>query len=301
MPSPDFAVRRAGPADVDAILGVLSDGYGRPFAREWFAWKHERCPWGASHAFLAEDLDGPLGVGFALRWKYRVAGAPLTGWRLIDGATNTRAQRRGVFRAVVKTMLDFTAAQSDPGVDLATATPEARLAHIKNGATALEPIRSAYRPVRWAPARLDSGPDVCDSWERRPTAGIATDWDGAALRWRTDHLSGIPYRVSCLADADVPHGVVHRTAGGAARSLVVSATWGPDRVVAGAIRALAWQEKAVAVLMPGGPGTPQRLPRVGLRRGESLMCVWDQRPRPDASSASLAGWSLEGLDLEGVI
>ena len=40
----DFELRQAGDADVDGVLQALSDGYGRPFTREWFDWKHRSSP-----------------------------------------------------------------------------------------------------------------------------------------------------------------------------------------------------------------------------------------------------------------
>lgn len=301
MASRDFDVRLATHADTPSLLAALSDGYGRPFTEEWFEWKHRSNPWGLSRCWVAEDEGGLLGVVFGMPWHLMDDGAPLTCWRLVDGATTVRAQRRGVFRAVVHAELTAAAGDASPGLVIATATPEARDAHVKNGANALAPIESYYRPVRWAPARTRSGSDVLDGWQP-PAGGITTAWSPESLRWRLDQRGGTSVTVSALAGADEAHGAVHRTVGGGARTLVVSATWGPERSVRRLLRALAWKEKAVAVLAPAGPGARRQRPRVGFARGASLLCVWDQRTG-DASADAFdpARWALDGLDLEGVI
>ena len=301
MPA-DFEVRTASEHDLPAVLAALGDGYGRPFMPEWFEWKHRSSPWGASRCYTAVDDGGLLGVVFGLPWPVLDDGVPGTLVRLVDGATTVRAQRRGVFRAVVRTLLD------DAGIGeggrgalaLATATPEARAAHVKNGAVVLAPIRACYRPVRWSSARLVEGDSVLDSFVVG-AGGVRTRWEGSSLRWRLDARSGAPATAAALASADVPHGVIHRAVGAGSRKVVVVvATWGPSDVVDRTIRALARREKALVVLENRGPGTDRRMPRVSLRRGASLMCVWDDRPdTPPAFAAER--WHLSGLDLEGTI
>lgn len=296
----DFDVRLATDADVDAVLAALSDGYGRPFTREWFDWKHRESPWGASQCFIAEDEGGLLGTAFKMPWHFSEGGDSLPGWRLVDGATTVRAQRRGVFRAVVAGMLAECDRAAEKGVALATATPEARLAHIKNGAAALDPIRAYYSPVRWSRAEVVTGVDVLASWTPPVGEGISTVWDVPALQWRLDQRSGIKYEVSRLAKASSPHGVIHRTVGRGARTLVVTASWGDRDEVRRLIRTLAWQSRVIATLLNAGDGTSRHRPRLALARGQSLMCVWDQRSIAEGTDIR-RGWALDGLDLEGAI
>lgn len=302
MTSPDFEVRLAREADTDGVLAALGDGYARPFTSEWFRWKHVDNPWGRSRCWVAEDDGGLLGVVFGMPWRLSTAGRPITCRRLVDGATTVRAQRRGVFRAVVKAELDTAAAERPSGLVIATATPDARDAHVKNGAVALEPIRSYHSPVRWASARLVTGPNVLDSWSALNGDRLESTWDGASLRWRIDGRSDVGYQVSQLAHGASAHGAIHRTAGGAVRTLVLAATWGDPAGVDRLVRALAWQSKAVAVLAPAGPGAVRERPRVSASRGQSLLCVWDQRSDAPGDDLSRRGrWALDGLDLEGVM
>ena len=301
MTSPAFEVRLATDADTPAVLAALSDGYGRPFTPEWFQWKHRESPWGPSRCWVAGDAEGLLGVVFGLPWRLADQAGPVACSRLVDGATTVRSQRRGVFRAVVQAELAAAASERPAGLVIATATPEARAAHVKNGATALEPVRSFYRPVRWSPAKVRTDMSIVQSWFADAGRCLSTVWDPASLAWRLDPRGGVQYEVSQLAQAAAPHGVVHRTVGGRARTLVVTAAWGGAPEVARLVRALAWQSKAVAVLAPAGPGARHPTARVSLPRGESLLCVWDQRDRDVSTVAFRAAWQLDGLDLEGVM
>ena len=287
------------------VLEVLSQGYGRPFGEEWFEWKHVLNPWGPSRCYVALDADGPLGVVFGQPWHLRVGDTAVAASRLVDGATLPRSVRRGVFRTVVAAELAQWHVGSSPGVVIATATPEARAAHVKNGAAALEPVSFVARSARWSRAALSSGLTVLDDWAgsgERFGELASTAWVPEALRWRLDPRSGHRYEASRLAQSDSPHGVVHRTVAGRVRTLVVTARWGDAALARRTIAAAALRERAVVVLEPMGGGTLVPLPRLALRRSSSLLCVWDRSASGDSARfARREGWALDGLDLEGVI
>lgn len=154
MSTPDFEVTIAGQSDRAEVLALLTDGYGRPFLADWFEWKHVQGPWGPSVCFVARDRDGLLGVAFRMPWPLLAGDTPVKASRLVDGTTSPRALRRGVFREVVRNMLTRWDEEEPSEVVLATATPPALAAHVKNGATALEPIEFSYRPVRHARAEV---------------------------------------------------------------------------------------------------------------------------------------------------
>lgn len=300
MTSQDFVVRLAEERDREAVLATLADAYGRSFTSEWFRWKHLQSPWGVSRCWLAEDEGGTLGVVFGMPWPLRRDDATLLVSRLVDGATTVRSQRRGVFRALVQQELAAAGVGHGPAVVLATATPEARAAHIKNGAHALDPIRFSYQPVRWTTARLRSSADLL---EERPTrnSDVTTGWDGPSLHWRVDPHCGHSYTISSLTSADRPHGVVYRATGHVVRTLVVVDSWGDRKDIVRTIRAAARETRSTVVLLPTGPGTQFGHRRVGLDRGRSLLCVWDDGASPVGDCRSVASWSLSGLDLEGVM
>lgn len=297
----DFELIDGTALDDSEVLAVLSDGYGRPFLADWLDWKHRCGPWGPSRCVVAQDSAGPLGVVFGLPWRFLVNGQPVDGIRLVDGATTPRAVRRGVFRAICKELVDPSNAPRR-AIVIATATPEAQAAHVKNGAVALDPIQLAYRPVGLSRAAVDTDDRVLDRFEPRyDERAITSAWDPSTLRWRLDARFGAEYSASRLANSDAVHGVIHRTASRkGARVLIVTTTWGATDVVVRLLRALAWREKAVAVFGPVGAGTPISDPRMGLSRGQSLLCVWD-RTGSSVSSSERSDWKLDGLELEGFV
>ena len=239
---------------------------------------------------------------FGLPWRFSINGTTFDGIRLVDGATTPRAVRRGVFRRIVRELIDPTDGSPRPPIVIATATPEAQGAHVKNGAVALEPIDAGYRPTGYSRAALQTGPSVID--QSRPTSrsrrarrprGMLRRCDGAPNR-----SSGAAYHLARLAQSDIDNGVVYRL--GPRRTLIMTARWGPERERKTLARAVAWRERAIAVLTPSGPGTLEPAPRLGLRRGRSLLCVWDRTDR--AGSLDLgdrSAWRMSGLDLEGYI
>ncbi len=300
----DFEVRPGNDLDPDDLVDVLSAGYARPFNREWFDWNHRENPWGISRSYVAVDNSGILGVVFGLPWRMSIGDRVVESSRLVDGATTPRAARRGVFRKVVAAELSNWQVGERPGVVLATATPEAQVAHVKNGAVALAAIHSAYRPVIWSPAAVETDVSLIDTFAPTQQRSRATTaWDADALRWRLDSRSGIDYQVSRLVNSDSVHGVVHRTVSNRGlRALLVTAEWGPTVECSRLIRALAWQSRATTVLAPCGPGAVDPKPAFSVKRGQSLLCVWDRRPEPQTTPlTSRNSWALDGCDLEGVI
>jgi len=304
MTAADFEVRRADDMDPAELVDVLSAGYGRRFTTDWFEWKHRTSPWGPSASYVATDADGILGVVFGMPWRLRIRGQTIEASRLVDGATTPRAARRGVFRSVVAAHLADWRPDDRPEVVIATATPEAQAAHIKNGAVALDAVDSAYRSVRWSRASIESGENVLESFLLPADDGrVITAWDTLALQWRLDRRSGIDYEISRLAHSSSAHGVVHRTVSHRGlRTIVLAAHWGPEPEWRRLVGALAWLSKAVAILTPSGPGAAEPMPRIPLRRGRSLLCIWDRRSGELVPSlGDRSAWALNGFDLEGVI
>lgn len=298
----DFTIATAGNSQIEQALQVLSDGYGRPFRREWFEWKHREGPWGPSRVVMARDDVGPLGIVFGLPWAYRCGDERVLGIRLVDGATTPRATRRGVFGGIVRELLDPTDGTVAPPMVIATATRAAQGAHVKNGAVALDPIDFVLRPTRYSGAALDTT-SVLERYVR-PGARDATStaWEPDSLRWRCDERSGNRYLQARLRHSDHYHGLIYsiRSRRGV-RMLSITALWGPTAEQALVLRAAARTHRVLAVSGPHGAGTATDHRATGLRRGSSLLCVWDRRPGSDGSSSHVKRWALSGLDLEGVI
>jgi len=302
---PSFEVQPLERLAVADVLEALGAAYDETFSEEWFAWKHREGPWGPSRGWVAIDDHGIGGLMFSLPWRYRVAGTTFPAARLVDGGTVPRALRRGVFRLVVGRELSEWGPDTSPGILVATATPEAQQSHVKLGATGLAPIDFAYgfAPVPRR-ARLTTGTEVLDTFVGGEQSHLVTPWDGNSLRWRTDPRSGYSYDAASLASADAPNGVAYRVLSvRALRLLFPVATWGSaldQRVLLGAV---ARTHAAIGVLGLTGEGAARAPWRPLLRRGQSLLCVWDRADDRGLSSSSLlrSSWALSAADLEGVI
>jgi len=299
-----FCVTSGDEFSTAQLVDVLAQAYGQPFTEDWLRWKHREGPWGPSRCWVAVDDAGILGLVFGLPWTYRVGSESVRGSRLVDGGSTPRARGRGVFQAVVAEELRQWDADTSPGIVLATATPEAAGAHAKNGATVLDPIDYAYGPApRLSRARLHRGLDVLDTYRSDDRGTFHTDWDPATLRWRIDPRSGHAYHAASLAGGSDAHGAIYRvvTVKGV-RVLVVALTWGDTRDVRELLGALAWHERTPALLGPAGPGAAPRPWPTWIRRNSALLCVWPEISAPLAQqSRTRDGWSLSGIDVEGVI
>jgi hypothetical protein len=236
-------------------------------------------------------------------WPLDIDGHRVIAGRLVDGATAPTSTRRGVFRTLVSELI-ATGFDEPPRVVFATATPAAQTAHVKNGATALDPISWTIAPLRPRTAALTSGLGVLD--EHAETSAdskvAATTWSYDALRWRLDPRSGLHYEVARLYHCDGPHGVVFRTSRRRAITTVnVLTSWGDSDECAAAVAAIASRERAVAVRSASGAGTSVQRSTWSIGRGSSLLCVWDRRENTNVDLASITSWRLSGLDLEGLI
>lgn len=293
----DFEVRLAAAEEVDLVAATLTAGYGREFSADWVRWKHHESPFGPSQCHLAEDGEGVLGVAFRMPWPSKFGTTAVNLVRLVDGTSTPRAVRRGVFRAVVRSMMD---AGGPFDVALATATPEARGAHVKNGAITPESIGAVVHADLPQPASLARGPELLDDWTDTG-GGLRSAWTGSALRWRVDRRSGLGYTVARLRHADDNHGVIYRVAGSGARRVVaVVSGWGPAVLQRRVVRAACWQARTPVTLWYEGPGTPNRPRRPARPSGESLMCVWGSGIEA-YGAGRVDRWSYDGLELEGVV
>ena len=121
-----FEIREATLDDRPAMLELLGRSLGwddDPRLSQFFGWKHDQNPFGASPMWLALDGDRMLGVRVFLRWEFVRGGQVVRAVRAVDTATDPDAQGRGVFRAL--TMHAADAMRAD-GVAMVFNTPNAQ-------------------------------------------------------------------------------------------------------------------------------------------------------------------------------
>lgn len=222
MTAPDLVVRDMTDDDLPAVLELLQASLaGGPTGTrtaEFFRWKHQDNPFGASLALVATHGPRVVGVRLLLRWELRARGQIFTAVRMVDTATHPDAQGRGIFRTLT------TEAVSRCGADLVFNTPNAQSqpGYLRMGwqHVGLLPVAvRAARPVRLARAlragvgqgRVDGAPAPVDSPLPRAadgldrlaeldldplalTAGLSTPRTPGYLTWRYAAAPGLDYR-----------------------------------------------------------------------------------------------------------
>ncbi len=121
-----FEIRPATADDTSAILELLAQSLGwanTPQFREFYAWKHDENPFGASARWVAVEDGRVIGFRAFLRWELEHDGRRLRAVRAVDTATALDAQGRGVFRQLTLSGID---ALERDGVDLVFNTPNDR-------------------------------------------------------------------------------------------------------------------------------------------------------------------------------
>jgi hypothetical protein len=298
-PAVDFEVVPLGEVAVERVLEVLSDAFEDEADHDWYRWKHLEGPWGPSHGWVAQDAEGVLGVLCCLPWPLQVGNERIVASRMVDGGTTVRARRRGVFSALVAREVEEVALWAEPLV-FGTATPEAAVAHVRNGATALPALAHRYGvPSPSRPVPLEHGRTALHA-ATAVGGPVATAWDGASMHWRLDPRSGLEYRVSATADGSsgAAFRVISRRG---LRTLVLTHVWGPRPDRPSLISSIARRERCPTILGPASGGQAAGWHPL-IRRGASLLVVWDFARQPSGVDLRrLESWAMTGADLEGVV
>lgn len=298
-------------ADVpaDAILTVLERSFERPLGMDWYRWKHESGPWGASRGWVATRDGEPAGVRLFTPWRYAIDGEVVDGSRALDGGVVPSARRQGIFGLLVRAEMDRIAGGPRTLI-VSTAVPASQAAYEKLGWTTLGTVAHALRPAMPAPPRrivpippeellTDRGEEVL---VRSSVARVTTVWTGKALAWRTHAASGHSYRVVRLPRVQEPHGLAYRIIRRPPlRTLVVVLAWGEPDVQRAVVRAVAGRVGATNVLEPIGTGAHVATKGPAVVRGGSTIVTLAEGLMADSPAWGLDGWSLSLADLEGVL
>jgi GNAT superfamily N-acetyltransferase len=165
----ELEIRRARPSDRAAILrlGVRTLGWlGDSEEDAFFAWKHERNPFGPSPMWVACDGDRVVGFRTFVRWEFLSDQRPVRAVRAVDTATDPEYQGRGIFTRLTLAALDEL---RNEGVDAVFNTPNSNSlpGYLKMGWRVVGKL-----PVAIMPTRLRSIPAIAAA--RVPASRTAT-------------------------------------------------------------------------------------------------------------------------------
>lgn len=173
--SPDLAVRAATPDDDEAVLALLQASMGwvpDQQYREFFLWKHQQSPFGASPAWVATEGERIVGFRTFMRWQFERAGETVEAVRAVDTATHPDHQGRGIFSLLTRQALDELA---DQGVAFVFNTPNdrSRPGYLKMGWQPVGRLPVAARPRSpGALFRLARARTPADKWSAECRAGV---------------------------------------------------------------------------------------------------------------------------------
>lgn len=333
----DVEVRPFRPQDRPQVLELLTAAMaGGPTGErteDFFAWKHERNPFGPSLALVAEAGGELVGFRTFMRWRFVRRGRPLHAVRAVDTATHPECQGRGIFTRLTQRALEVAA---DDDIDLVFNTPNTRSlpGYLKMGWSPVGAVPIAVRiarPLRFArrlrtrAGPVSSGPvpevglppvaavlnetaalGALLGRAEQPDDRLRTDRDVAYLRWRYAQAPGLDYR----AVAYHFHGQLRGLAIGRPRwrgrlveftlSEVIVAEG--DRAVArrllGAVAACGVDHVATHLgAWPTADGSRRRAGYVAMP-GQSMTLVARSVGRDVGLRTSLSDWALSLGDLE---
>jgi GNAT superfamily N-acetyltransferase len=232
-----LSVREYVAADEPEVLHLLSASMGwvpDTHHRDYFRWKHQQSPFGASPAWVATDGDRVAGFRTFMRWEFRRDDEVVRAVRAVDTATHPDHQGRGIFSLLTRHALAQFEAE---GVDFVFNTPnsKSRPGYLKMGWVDVGAIPVRMRPAmsprsivrvatsrapaeRWslptsagldARAVLDGGPDgdravaaLIDRSRATPAGHLTTNRSVELLRWRYCGFAPLAYR--CLLNTEDP-------------------------------------------------------------------------------------------------
>jgi GNAT superfamily N-acetyltransferase len=111
---PSIEVRRARPEDRDAVLALLAETFGAGGLVDdpgFWAWKHERSPFGPSPCLVAEADGRVVALRAFLPWRFRSGEREIRAVRAVDTATHPDWRGRGLFRRLTLRLAEELAAE----------------------------------------------------------------------------------------------------------------------------------------------------------------------------------------------
>jgi GNAT superfamily N-acetyltransferase len=226
-PVADLTLRRSVPEDRDAIIDLLAASLGfprdDPFFNDFFTWKHEGSPFGASPGWVACDRSRIAGFRTFARWEFEHRdGRVRRAVRAVDTATHPAYQGMGIFTRLTEHAL---AELCDDGIEFVFNTPnsKSRPGYLKMGWHIVGQLPTAVRPVRLTSlAKVARSRTAAERWSaptsagrpasevldddrvsellaRRRATGLATRRTPEYLRWRFG-FAPLHYRAVTLGD-----------------------------------------------------------------------------------------------------
>ncbi len=184
---PESIVRPATEHDTPRILDLIAASYNHaptPLRADYWRWKHEENPFGASPCLVAESNGHLVGVRVFLRWNWYSENHSVRAVRAVDTATLPEWRGRGVFSRLTMRLVEQVQKE---GVSFIYNTPNQKSmpGYLKMGWAPVTRIPLWIRPIGVSrlvgrairngaaePPRVSQFGSVANGIERPATASI---------------------------------------------------------------------------------------------------------------------------------
>lgn len=202
------------PAYRQEIFEVLKASLPGNLTIDWFHWKHELNPFGASLAWLAKDAEGIVGCNFFMQYELYINGTITKALRSCESAVLPRGRRKGIFSNIVKHAQQLVENGNDYYTLIGTPNESSTAGFMKLGWTKIDPVGYVTVPVLWRErSNLTINPtDVIAAFEQSTATAtsISVHKTSAYFNWRYGKETGRTYFFASLLESKQSNGCIYK-------------------------------------------------------------------------------------------
>jgi hypothetical protein len=208
----EFIYEPYDPKDRQEVFEVLKASLPGELTIDWFHWKHELNPFGASLAWVAKDAEGIVGCNFFMQYELQTENGLKKALRSCESAVLPRGRRKGIFSKIVQHAQALVENGKDYYTLIGTPNENSTPGFMKLGWTKIDAVTYTTVPVLW---RKHSGLNinsfqVFDALTQAKADGISVHKTTAYFKWRYGKESGRDYSFASLIHSTAPNGCIYK-------------------------------------------------------------------------------------------
>jgi GNAT superfamily N-acetyltransferase len=131
----NITIQPSQPADLPAMLELYQLSLGNlegMRSEEYWRWKHEQNPFGASPVLLAWHGNQLIGLRAFMKWRFQYQGNSFLGYRAVDTATHPNFRGRGIFSKLTMALVEEVS-KGEPALIFNTPNAKSKAGYLKMG------------------------------------------------------------------------------------------------------------------------------------------------------------------------
>jgi hypothetical protein len=202
------------PAYRQEVFEVLKASLPGDLTIDWFHWKHELNPFGASLAWVAKDAEGIVGCNFFMQYQLQTENGLQKALRSCESAVLPRGRRKGIFSKIVQHAQALVENGADYYTLIGTPNESSTPGFLKLGWTKIDPVGYVTVPLLWRRrSNLTINPsEVMAAFEQCNATGksISVHKTSAYFNWRYGKETGRTYLFASLLNSKQPNGCIYK-------------------------------------------------------------------------------------------